>query len=249
MPPSLLLFDIDGTLVRGAPPVHRLALCEAALHTFGVHLTAEDLGQTAGMTDTAIARRALKWAGVDDATITAGLPALCVAAADAYDRLAPEDLRAYQTPSAVTSLEWARRRGIALGLVTGNIERIARRKLTAAGLARYFALEEAPGEAAEAWAWIGGFGDAAEDRNALPPLALRRATLLLGAPPHPSATWVIGDTPADIACGLANGLRTAAVATGPVHSLDELLAHGPDAAIRDLGALPALLDAAHDSPG
>ncbi len=234
----LLLFDIDGTLMRGAPPTHRQALCFAAQAVFGVRLTPAEFGQTAGMTDRAIARRELRAAGVPDAEITAGLAALCVAAADAYDQLAPEDLRAFHTPHAAPTLDWLLTCGATLGLVTGNIERIAWRKLSAAGLASRFVQPQSLVDADTRVApWIGGFGDQAEDRAALPPLALARAARLTGAQPDRRDTWVIGDTPADISCGAAHGLRVIAVATGSSHSLDELRACGPDAALHDLSEL------------
>ncbi len=238
----LVLFDIDGTLVRGAPPVHRQALCDAARVIFGVRLTPAEFGQTAGMTDRAIARRELLAAHVADDDISAGLAAFCVAAADAYERLAPDDLRAYHTPHALATLDWLLEHGATLGLVTGNIERIAWRKLSAADLATRFLQPQPPAPPpTRAIPWIGGFGDQAEDRDALPPLALARAAQSPGAPPHASDTWIIGDTPADIACGLAHGLRVIAVATGSFYTLDDLRACGPDAALRDLGELPGVI--------
>jgi phosphoglycolate phosphatase-like HAD superfamily hydrolase len=44
---------------------------------------------------------------------------------------------------------------------------------------------------------------------------------------------VIGDTPADIRCARASGVRVLAVATGR-HSVAELEAHRPDAVLEDL---------------
>lgn len=240
---TLILFDIDGTLMRGAPPAHRQALCDAAQAVFGVTLTPMEFGQTAGMTDSAIARRELLAAGVVDAEITAGLAEFCVAAAEAYERLAPADLSAYHTPYALEALDWLAERGATLGLVTGNIERIAWRKLSAAGLAGRFLQPRAPeGSVWPVAPWIGGFGDQGEDRATLPPFALARAAQLCGAWPHASDTWVIGDTPADINCGATHGLRAIAVATGSAHSLDDLRACGPDAVLRDLSELPALME-------
>lgn len=238
---KLVLFDIDGTLVRGAPPTHRQALCEAAREVFDVRLVPAEFGQTAGMTDSAIARRELLAVGVPEAQITAGLPAFFAASSEAYERLAPDDLSAFHTPHAASALARLRDGGATLGLVTGNIERIAWRKLSAAGLASYFTLPAADAQTLLNARWIGGFGDQAEDRNALPPLALARAQRVLGAPPQPRQTWIIGDTPADIGCGAAHSLRTVAVATGPIHSLAELRACGPDLALADLGELPAAI--------
>ncbi len=232
---GLFLFDIDGTLLRGAPPTHREALCAAARAVYGAPLTPERLGGTAGMTDSAIARRALRGAGMSDDAITDGLPSFFVAAAEAYERSVPDDLGAYLTPHAADALDWLAGHGAALGLVTGNIQRIAWAKLSAAGLAARFRVAGAPGPLP----WIGAFGDEAEDRDALPPLALERAARVLG-PGCDAEAWIVGDTAADIACGQASGLRVIAVATGPSHTLTELRAHAPTHAITDLTELPGL---------
>jgi phosphoglycolate phosphatase-like HAD superfamily hydrolase len=221
----LFLFDIDGTLLRGMPPVHRQAICAAAWSVYRVRLSPEDLGQTAGMTDIAILRRALA-ARMAAHVLRDGLPEFFACAATAYERLVPADLRQYHTPHARPTLDWLADREARLGLVTGNIERIAWLKLRAAGLADYFA--------------CGAFGDEAEERAELPALALARARELYRTTFAPDHVYVVGDTPADIACGVACGLRTVAVATGVIHSIDELRACGPDYAFADLSGLRAL---------
>jgi len=52
-------------------------------------------------------------------------------------------------------------------------------------------------------------------------------------------TVVIGDTPRDIACARADGLRVVAVATGPFR-VDELA--GADAVVKDATALVPVLE-------
>ena len=106
-------------------------------------------------------------------------------------------------PGVRELLDWlAEQRGVKLALLTGNYEPVARLKMTRAGLGRAFA----PGQ--------GAFGSDAEDRAALPEIARRRA----GTPGSPwprGDTIVIGDTPLDIACARADGVRCVAVASGP----------------------------------
>jgi phosphoglycolate phosphatase-like HAD superfamily hydrolase len=222
----LFLFDIDGTLLRRMPPAHRQAICDAALAVYDVEMVAADMGSTAGMTDTAIARRALLRRGLAPDVIDAGLPDFFAAATEAYSRHVPTDLRAYHTPHAEETLVWLAARGASLGLVTGNIERIAWIKLEAAGLASHF--------------HCGGFGDEAEAREMLPPLALSRARAVFGRDFAPSEVYIIGDTPADIACGAHTGLRTVGVATGPEHSFEHLRACSPDYLFEDLRGLYSL---------
>src|SRR6185312_6523066 len=98
--------------------------------------------------------------------IAEGLPAFFVAAGEAYARHVPADLRPYQIAHVVEALGWLRERGVALGLVTGNIERIAWTKLAAAGLAEWFG--------------CGAFGDEAAAREELPPRAVARAHAVFG---------------------------------------------------------------------
>lgn len=222
----LFLFDIDGTLLRRMPPYHREAVCAACREVFGVEVHPEAMGRTAGMTDTAILVRMLREAGVSDHAARQHLPALYDAAADAYDHLIADDLSAFHTPHAAESLSWLAARGMALGLVTGNIQRIAWRKLRAAGLDEPFR--------------CGAFGDEAESRDDLPPLALERAHQAFGRAFGPDDVYVVGDTPADIACGASSQLRTIGVATGPEHTVEHLRACHPDYLIEDLRGLETL---------
>jgi phosphoglycolate phosphatase-like HAD superfamily hydrolase len=265
------------------PPAHRNALCAAVNEVYGVALMADHMGQTAGMTDTAIVRRNLLGLGVSDEVIAQGLPACFEIAAEHYERLVPDDLRAYHTPHAATTLAWLAGRGAALGLVTGNVARIAAVKLAAAGLADFFptapvaavaagnasastdvgvhiassavvhvaahtdadaspgaratTLRSAPNTMEPVHRLLyGGFGDEGEAREALPPLALARALRVFGRSFAPAHVYVVGDTPADIACGAAHGLRTVGVATGQ-HALAELHACQPDYTLTDLSEL------------
>lgn len=223
----LFLFDIDGTLLRGMPPLHRLALCDAAAQVFQIRINPSGLGETAGMTDTRIIQRALQQAGLSPAAIGSGLPLFFQAASAAYaERLIFSDLRPYHTPEAQKTLEWLQKKGVYLGLVTGNIQRIAWAKLGAAGLADYFA--------------AGGFGDEAAEREKLPPLAIARVEESYGRRFHADEVAVVGDTPEDIRCGAACGLSTIAVATGPSHSREDLRAAGADYVFDDLSGLETL---------
>ncbi len=222
----LFLFDIDGTLLRRMPPAHRQALCDAALEVFGARIAPGEMGFTAGMTDTAIARRMLLGVGIAGDEIAAGLERFFAVSAEAYQRHVQDDLTPYYTPHALETLDWLRERGASLGLVTGNVERIAWIKLAAARMDAYFA--------------CGAFGDEAEAREELPPLALVRARELFERDFAPAETYIVGDTPADVGCGAAHGLRTIAVATGPAHALDDLRSCGPDYLFADLSGVCTL---------
>jgi len=108
-------------------------------------------------------------------------------------------------------------------LLTGNIEPAAHLKVEVAGLANFFTLP-------------GAFGDESFDRRDLPAKAVQRINRHLGLELPPEQFIVIGDTPNDIACARHFGTRVVAVATGRIHSAEELRVLQPDA------LLPNLLD-------
>ena len=158
--------------------------------------------EAAGRTDLAIARSLLLVAGVDPGEIDARAAEVALRAVEAYADLCPADLSPRLAPGIVELLEAlaGRPSEFSLSLVTGNLEPVARLKLERAGIGHRFPAGQ------------GGFGSDHARRSELPPIARAR----MSDPPWPrERTVVIGDTPRDIACARADGVRVAAVATGP----------------------------------
>ena len=152
----------------------------------------------AGRTDGEIARLILLSLGVSAARIDELADEVRAACCRIYAQTVPADLSDLVIPGIPELLSWlATREGVRLGLLTGNYEPVARLKLKRAGIGKWFA--GAPG----------AFGSDSEDRAALPAIARRRAGHAAR-----SDTIVIGDTPRDIACARADGVRCVAVATG-----------------------------------
>jgi phosphoglycolate phosphatase-like HAD superfamily hydrolase len=223
----LLLFDIDGTLLLKAAAEHKAALYEGLRVAHGRTFAAIPV-ETAGRTDPAIARSILVNAGVDAAAIDRRRGLWADATCEAYARACPRDLTDKVAPGVPEALETLRGAGHTCSLVTGNLEPIARLKLGRAGLGTCFARGQ------------GGFGSDHEDRAALPEVARRRASLRAHEGRHHAHarrdTVVIGDTPLDIACARADGVRVIAIATGPfgVAALQDA-----DIVVRHAGELPA----------
>jgi len=224
----LLLFDIDGTLLIKAADAHAAAIHEALQTVHGVEKAQRRGMEVAGRTDADIARTLLVHAGVSAEQIDERADDVRIAACEAYARLAPDDLSAHVAPGMPELLAWlAARDDVRLALVTGNYEPIARLKLGAAGIGEFFPRGQ------------GGFGSDHEDRAMLPQIARRRAGDDDGGPWPRSRTAVIGDTPRDIACARADGVRVAAIATGP-YGPEEL--RQADAVARDAGELGEILE-------
>jgi len=116
------------------------------------------------------------------------------------------------------------RSDITLGLLTGNFPETGGMKLRAAGID-------------PDWFPITAWGNESRihppARNHLPPVALERYASRTGRPADPGRTVIIGDTPHDVACARAHGLRSLAVATG-LFTVDQLAASGADRAIATL---------------
>ena len=213
---ALVLFDIDGTLVRRAGPHHREALVQGVRRVTGLETTTEGI-PVQGMLDPVIVTAMMRAAGARPAAIREAMPDVLRAAERYYLRVCPV-LTGKHCPGVEPLLERLTRRGILLGLVSGNLTRIGWRKLERAGLRRHFR--------------FGAFGEMAKNRAGLARLAIREARRQ-GWIGREAVVSLIGDAPQDIEAARANGIRAISVKTGisPVGELEKLR---PDELLRDL---------------
>ncbi len=221
---TLILFDIDGTLVRGTAA--KFAFETAMLETYGT-AGAVDSFDFSGKTDPQIARELLSAAGLEDAVVEAGFAGL-------WDRYIGElESRIISNPmrllpgvqSLIEALD--AEPDVALGLVTGNIIRGARVKLGSVGLAECFE--------------VGGYGSDHAVREYLPAIALERAFEAWGVRFPPESAVIVGDTPRDVECGKHEGTRTVAVATGRIPR-EQLEATGADAVFDDFSDVGSVIE-------
>jgi len=208
---SLVLFDIDGTLVRRAGPHHRLALIEAVKQVTAVETTTDGI-PVHGMLDPDIITLMLAAAGIEG-----DMGRIIEAAQKIYDETVPDDLSGAVCPGVVDLLEQLAR-NTTLALVTGNLTRIGWRKLQRAGVDRYFR--------------FGAFGEMAATRGGLARLAIERAR----AEGPVGKIALIGDAPQDIQAARENGICSIAVRTG-VTPPGDLEAWNPDYLYDDLTQL------------
>jgi phosphoglycolate phosphatase len=217
--PALILFDIDGTLIRRAGPHHRQALVDAVRHVTGLETTTDHI-PVHGMLDPDILRRMMRDGGATQALVRSAMPAIIEKAQALYVRRCP-DLSEKLCPGVERLLGRLNRRGIPLVLVTGNLTRIGWRKMERCGLRRYFR--------------FGAFAEMARDRAGLARLAIRHAKRE-GWIEKGAIISLIGDAPSDILAAKANRARAVAVHTG-ISTREELLAHEPDLLVEDLSAV------------
>lgn len=214
----LVLFDIDGTLIRtGGAGVK--AFARVAEHLYGYAAGAADL-RFHGATDTGLVRDFLRARGLTDT------PQERRRFLEAYLFWLDHHLslsRGEICPGVGECLAALRRlvHPPLIGLLTGNIRLGAELKLRAHDLWGEFA--------------VGGFGDDHEDRAEIARAARRRGAAQLGSALADDEVLVIGDTPADIACARAIRARCLAVATGGI-DIATLLQARPDWAVSHLRA-------------
>lgn len=215
---SLLLFDIDGTLINSSR-IGRAALGRALLYVFGT-MGALETYEFAGKTDRRIVRDVMTAEGWSIADIEARLPELderMVAAGQAL--FTAETI--WACPGILPLLDALHRRNdVTLALLTGNIRDTVPMKLRAAGID-------------PAWFVGGAYGSDSIDRNDLFGIALERVRDAIGVDFSGKDVIIIGDTPADIRCAREGGGKVVAVATGP-YSAELLSRHHPEHLFADL---------------
>jgi phosphoglycolate phosphatase len=195
----LILFDIDGTLLR-TNSAGRRATAAAMLEVFGTASTV-DQHQFSGKTDFFTLTELLAAHGFDANAISARLDAFSHAMGRHMEIILKTEM-AYALPGAMNAVNQLRvMPDRIIGLVTGNAPTSAHVKLRAAGFDPN-------------WFPIGAFGTESVDRNALPTLAIERASAYCDCPIEPAQVVVIGDTLMDIACARAAGAVAVAVLTG-----------------------------------
>lgn len=216
---SLVLFDIDGTLLRNAGPHHRDALVAGIKEVTGYNTTLDGVA-TAGMLDRDLIRIMLRRAGASERNIGSAMRSVIAACQSAYHGCGMLDLRERVCPGVVECVRELHGRGVRLGVVTGNLTAIGWRKLEYAGLREYFS--------------VGAFAEDGATRKRLAQVAARRACSADKV--RAERVSLIGDHANDIQAAKQNAFQAVAVATG-VMAYEELQAHTPDILVHDLTEL------------
>jgi phosphoglycolate phosphatase len=219
----ILLWDIDGTLIRSTRPggykVYTIPVLEEIFGTAG---RLADM-RVSGMTDLQIVFEALNDAGISQEEILARAEVLVSRLTEEARRVTGNGVKFFELlPGVRETLETlAAHPRYESALLTGNIKPMAELKMELVGLDQFFTLP-------------GAFGEESHNRRDLPARAAERIRKHLQMDLAPEQFIVIGDTPNDIDCAHHFGARAVAVGTGRFYSRDEILACKPEAMLPDL---------------
>ena len=226
MPHTVVLFDIDGTLLH-AGGAGRRALLRAFREAFGADARIDF--SMAGLTDWAIMARVAKEIGVPQALFEERRLDLFTLYAG---RLREEvgDGAGCALLAGVRELldALSARLRVSTGLLTGNLESGAKIKMSPFGLGRYFA--------------FGGYGSDSPERTQIYRFARGRFPASALAEGEPDVV-IVGDTPHDVAVACAHGLRSLAVASGGHYAIRDLESAGASHLFGNLSDTAAVLSA------
>ncbi len=217
---AVVVFDIDGTLMRGAGSHHKEALIEGIRRVTG-HNTSFEGVDTAGKLDRDLIAGLLDAAGCPRIDAETALEEIVLQCQNAYCTNCSEDLSRFVLQGAREALAGLDEAGAAVGLVTGNLSRIGWRKMDLSGLRGFFS--------------FGAFSEDGATRGQVARIAEQRARQLHGIASECPVS-LIGDHRNDIEAARANGFRAVAVASG-VMSAAELSAFQPDILVDTLANL------------
>ena len=219
----ILLWDIDGTLMRSARNASYKDYTIPVLEEiFGTSGRLSDM-RVSGMTDLQIIFEALAETEVSQEQIVGQVELLSRRLTEEARRVTGNGVQFFELlPGVRETLQALHDHPrYQSALLTGNIKPMAELKMELMGLQQFFTLP-------------GAFGEESHIRRDLPALAADRIRNQLQLDVPPEHFIVIGDTPNDIDCAKHFGARSLVVGTGRFYSTEELLACEPDAWLKDL---------------
>jgi len=220
---TLFLFDIDGTILTFKHYRSREIFSDMIFKLFNKRVKFENLPNFAGMTDLQILREIAE-------EINHPFEEIELKINEIWDNMMPEfqkhtnEEHIILMPGIIPLLDYLSGcENVSLGLCTGNFRENAYLKLSVFDLGKYFP--------------YGAFGSDHEDRNLLPPVAVKRANEFVknGIFDHKN-TIIVGDAPRDIECAKVNDMACIITCTGHF-SRDELAALKPDHLLDDFSDL------------
>ncbi len=229
---TVVLFDIDWTLIKGTGPFYIEAHRVALKQVLGVDLEQDfNITPHEGKVGIQFVRDLAIERGIDP-QIASDKAGEVINATDDYLAKYSDKLEITEISGARKALEEFKKRGLLLGVLTGNSRRTAELKLKKAGLYEYFSL--------------GAYGNETFNRVELVDIAKRRAEEIIGSQITKDNIFLIGDNLRDVSCGKEGGVKTIAVASGPVN-YDTLIESSADLVLHSLSEIDKLVEFIEES--
>lgn len=193
---KLLLFDIDGTLLKPVG-VGKRAFLKALQQKFG------DLSKLSefsfdGLLGRQIVEKSLKMMGVTSSQEEKSEILKCYV--ENLKKEIPDDATEWLCPNVPQILKESLKKGFHLAILTGNIKNAAFLKLKSLKLDNYLK--------------VGSFGDDADERWQLVDIAIERAEKYYSTKFAKDGVFLVGDSTRDVEAGRKAGIKVISVATG-----------------------------------
>ncbi len=227
MGPILVLFDIDGTILKVQDGLSKSIFQKVFCNFFDREQLPLDF-DFAGLTDLEILYRLSVLYNVDFSLVEANLDSIWMSILSEFKEKCKlkEILLCPYVREFIEKL--SKYENVVLGLLTGNFKESAYYKLQLVDLDRYFP--------------FGAFGNESINRSKLHKIAIARANEHFSKQIfNIENTFVIGDSIADIISAKENGIKVIAVATGTTNAnvLDEL---EPNLVVKDFNEWKRIID-------
>lgn len=213
---KLILFDVDGVLIKEGTFINRYSV--AIKKVFNVSVDIKRI-TTSGKTDTLILLELAQSVGISESEVKRHINKLRNSAIE-YVKKHIYKTKIYTKDGVKSLLNELKNKGYLLGLVTGNLKKIAKIKLEKINLYQFFDL--------------GGFGDTLIPRNKIIKEVIEKAKI------SKNNVFYFGDSPLDVMAGKDVGIKTIAVATGN-YSTKDLQKLNPDFVFENLSNLKKIL--------
>jgi phosphoglycolate phosphatase-like HAD superfamily hydrolase len=198
---KLLLFDIDGTILKVKESLSKQVFADLIKKVFGQDIPEKLLPNFAGMTDLKIITDTAEIIGITNEEIEKLLPLFWKEMIEVFNPLY-NNTNVTLLPGITELINYYHNSNdFQLGLLTGNLKDCAYMKLRPYNLENFFP--------------FGAFGDENYDRNKLPSIAINRANSYITKELfYNYNSLIIGDSPMDIMCAKSNNIKSLNVATG-----------------------------------